>query len=222
MWRGIDGHPAACFAPGARTGWCWKQYSWIANFHMRSSPNPKQNWCRVRRFGTLSFMSDWTQQAFRTTALELAEAENELERWQRRVTALRQIKAGLESYLAMDREPPEMVGVDEGGNTYSLAFAPLRGQAAVRAVLQERAGTVMTVPEIADEIVRRGWIDEGANALDATRTSVGRAVKSYRQVRRVGHGQYVYENVDGPTEAGPSPHLPTPQEGGDSHAPVSE
>src|ERR671918_758787 len=175
VWRGIDGHPAACFAPGARTGWCWKQYSWIANFHMRSSPNPKQNWCRVRRFGTLSFMSDWTQQALRTTALELAEAENELERWQRRVTALRQIKAGLESYLAMDREPPEMVGVEEG-----------------------------------------------ANALDATRTSVGRAVKSYRQVRRVGHGQYVYENVDGPTEAGPSPHLPTPQEGGDSHAPVSE
>jgi len=135
-----------------------------------------------------------------STDAELSEVERQIEQLSRRRDGLRQIKEGIENYLA---------AWDEGDEPNGLATPPAppvrtatvphfgpRGREAVAQILRESPNTPMTASQVAEEIERRHWIDPGGSAIDATRTALLRALKHYREVHRPATGVYVWREPD--------------------------
>lgn len=76
-----------------------------------------------------------------------------------------------------------------------------RGVDAVLAVMSEQPDKRWTVPELADVILERGWVELKSvdNLPNATRTNLLRAMAKHDAVHRVGHGIYAF---------GPDPDKP--------------
>lgn len=157
--------------------------------------------------------------ALATAVAELEDIERQISGLRKRADALRQIRAGMESYLAMTRAEAVPAEAELKLQAQPIPTGP-RGKDAVKLVLQDFEGKGLAVPRITREIVERGWIDSD-NALDATRTNVRRAMHTWPEnIKRVGHGVYTWvsnpqvasqpggedvENAEGPAStAGPS------------------
>lgn len=139
---------------------------------------------------------------------EKAEVDAALAELQRRETSLTRVIAGLDELIGDTSAggPAEEHERDAGGD-YP------RGSEAVRVVLQD-TGAKMTVREITDEILRRGWTPRSKNPENATSSAASRAAEMFPDVHRErGHGgAYVYWHGPPSVElAGPAlPHEEEP------------
>ncbi|MGH3429024.1 MAG: hypothetical protein ACRD4E_03420 [Bryobacteraceae bacterium] len=150
-----------------------------------------------------------TRQQLADFRAQLAQAEQEASRATRRLNYLRQVVEGLNGLLKADtpEATPSLFEInisDPRSNVArmleitreELAPAPsppgngrvLRGRAAVRAVLAE-SRRAWKIPELAEEIQRRGWMPDVASPRDATAASVQRLVQD-EEAERVGRGEY--------------------------------
>jgi hypothetical protein len=128
---------------------------------------------------------------------QLAEAEKEASRATQRVNHLRQVVDGLQGLLSSE-EPSLTVPLFDSGRIELKADPPtvvvggdhpvLRGRAAVRKVLEDTR-RALTIPELVEEIERRGWMPDVERRRDATASSVQRLVQD-GEAERVGRGVY--------------------------------
>jgi len=138
-----------------------------------------------------------TEEELRHYESELASAEALAATAINRVEALRKIVEGLRALqqptprgTARLFDPPrENVPPNVVGATPTSGAAP-RGREAVRRVLVETR-RAWKIPELADEIGRRGWMPDVQSRRDATAATVQRLVKD-GEAERVGHGVYRY------------------------------
>lgn len=115
---------------------------------------------------------------------------------QHREASLAQTVAGLEGLLGTQTVSMSGTSNLKTSTTATLTSYP-RGGEAIRQVLQE-AGREMTVKEISDELIRRGWAPHSRNPENATSSNASRAAESLPEVarRRGEHGAFVYKYVE--------------------------
>jgi len=119
--------------------------------------------------------------------LELQEVEAERERLDVRERGLRQLVAGLDALFPDLAATPTTAVATPPATAVASAVAPSTPETGARPpgmtsvqiaarVVEECAGTgAMTVPQVAEEMERRGWLPDAAEPLAAVRTALVRA-----------------------------------------------
>ena len=162
-------------------------------------------------------MTDGMKVMLDTAEAQLRSCRQAIARLKEQESALLKVKAGIEDYLRSGGSAAD-AGAPTTARVTTLWAEEPRGKEAVMVVLAEQAGRPMTVPQIRDEVLQRGWIDPSPRVLEAIRTNLGRAMDKYPEIKRVRKGLYLYENADGPDSSGPSDTHDEDQGGGDNNA----
>lgn len=140
---------------------------------------------------------------------QLASKRREMETLQAGIAALQLLVGGRP---ATPRKSPSSSTISR-----SRTEGAPRGRAAVKAVLKERPGDWMSIQEIADTLVERGWIQSN-DPVTAARTSADRLLKNDREIERQ-DGDYRFADVS--EENYQTSLSPRDDEGGDANAPAT-
>ena len=143
----------------------------------------------------MSNTTDAMRAALETTDEQLEQLVGQIDELTKKVEALRKIKAGIEEFLGG--------GEDENAqprDVQTRARGPQvgpRGREAAARVLQERPNMPLSVQQVADAVVAKGWISPKSSPIDSVRTALLRAEKHFREVVRVGTGTYMWREDAG-------------------------
>lgn len=147
----------------------------------------------------------------RTTEEQLAAVGAEQARLAKEEDALRRVRSGLIELLNLTGGPPPGPRTESGAPNARPNFP--RGARAVREVLLAQANSELTVSEVVDELVSRGWGTPSESLVNSTRTNLSRAVQQYAEVVRPRPGVFMYQDpsiaetptaVGGPRSPGPA------------------
>jgi hypothetical protein len=136
-----------------------------------------------------------------------AEVDAELAELQRRETSLARVIAGLDELIG----DASADGRPEDTHDRGASSDYPRGSEAVRLVLQETTAK-LTVREITEELLGRGWTPRSKNPENATSSAASRAAETFPDVHRERSGGiYVYWH-EPPLAEEPGEHEARPQE----------
>ena len=131
-------------------------------------------------------------QMFATLSQELEQLRRKIEDMSRRESGLVKVIEGIEELYPELVPRPEPNGQGQGSKATPGRAVNPRGQEAVLFVLEDAEPNWITIEDIANEIVKRGWSPDSEDPVGATRAATVRLFKKKAITRRKRGRSYAY------------------------------